>query len=600
MNVASLFATLGFKVEAEPLDHVSEQLEGIKSRLEFLGGVEILRGIFELTESYSGFAEQLGVAATSAGLTVEALQKIQYAAGLAGVTSEDVSNGLARLTRSLYAARKGDQAALDAFKEAGIGAEQLKTFKTSREAMLALGDALKTTTDPIKRQAIVLGLMGRGAANMVEFLASGSEEIERLGTKAERMGAIISGDTIHSLREMEDAFGALKVLFKAFAATVAGGIAPAMTAFADTMSEVYANYHELILTNAKSWFNDLLYNLGFLTGVLLGLAANIMDFIDEHPKLVAAGGPVLKYLLLFAAGAAFLDKMFGLVKGSLMALVTPFRLVGVVAAAVQSFFADLILNIAVLVSVWFPAIGDALLAAAAWISGLSIGWVIAIIAGITVAVHDLWVILTGGKWEDTWIAQLLTKGAKGFAWLADKLGFSTKLIMKMQGMEYKEDSTDAVATGTGPLRDKYAKQESAPYRMNADGEEMITPFQTRDVKREDSDLGMIAYPDDPEPTRGAKIDAMVNALERTNNVAEATAKELEDMRKLGPYPRAPENTTLAPVREGDRSITINNNVNLAVTGTPEKVGNEYKKAVKDVHDTTLRQAHESVKGVLVH
>ena len=80
MDVKTLVAKIGIEADHKPLQHLEHQLESVKSRLEFLGAAEVVKGLFELAERFSGMGEKIETAAVSAGITAEAFQKLSYAA----------------------------------------------------------------------------------------------------------------------------------------------------------------------------------------------------------------------------------------------------------------------------------------------------------------------------------------------------------------------------------------------------------------------------------------------------------------------------------------------------------------------------------------
>src|ERR1700728_2605325 len=166
----SLLTKLGFKADLHPLAAVNEHLEGIQRRLEFLAAAEMVKGIYELTERFSHFAEQLGSSAMSAGLTTDALQKLQFAGELNAVSSEDMTGSLAHLSRQLQAARDGSKEATGAFAKAGITPAQIKGFRTSSDALLTLSDRFQNIQDPIKKQAILMQLAGRSSYRLVGLM----------------------------------------------------------------------------------------------------------------------------------------------------------------------------------------------------------------------------------------------------------------------------------------------------------------------------------------------------------------------------------------------------------------------------------------------
>src|SRR3954470_5783097 len=144
MDLLELVTKMKVQVFDKPVAGLEHRLEKIQHRLEFLGATEIARGLFELVEKFSGLGEQLQASATSAGLTVEELQKLQYAGSMAAVSGEEMGTALTHLTRTLYGAKQGGAEATKAFEDVGISREQLQGFRTGKDALKALADRFAT------------------------------------------------------------------------------------------------------------------------------------------------------------------------------------------------------------------------------------------------------------------------------------------------------------------------------------------------------------------------------------------------------------------------------------------------------------------------
>lgn len=366
MTIRDLVTNWGFKIEHEKLDKVENQLEAIKHRLDFLSAVEVMKGLYELTEKFAHFAEELHVAATSAGITVEAFQKLAFASKQSGISQDEMAGGMARLSRQLYQARLGGEHAQKAFAQAGFSQSQIAGFKTGQDVMMALADRMKGMTDPIQKQALAMQLMGRGSVNMVGFLSQGSAAIKGMGNEAERLGIVLGEKQVEALVKVEHGLQKLWGVAKGIAATFAAYLAPSVTFLIDqTLKYVEAN-RKLIQSEVEKWAHRTAFAMGFLYGlikdvvvIVFGLGKRLIAFSEAHPHIMkvleaiglliaglfAANIAAKKFLQLFNGAKS----MFGALK---FVLTSPFSLM--------------------------------LLA----------------IGGIIVAVHDLWNIFHG---KPTWI-----------------------------------------------------------------------------------------------------------------------------------------------------------------------------------------------------
>ena len=274
-----------FQTDEKGLDAVEHKLDAIKHRLEFLGAVEIAKGIYELTERFAHFAEEIHVAATSAGLTVEAFQKLAFSAQQSGVSQEEMGTAMTRLSRSLYAARMGSEEANKAFAQAGFSPDQVRSFKTGEDAMMALADRMKGMSDPIQKQALALQLMGRGSVHMVGYLSQGSGAIRGMGKEAEALGAVLNEKQVAALVNAEHAFLKLWAAIKGIAASIAAVFAPEVQYIIDCILGWTKANHGLVSVDVTSWIRSFLYGLGFIIGVIEGVIHKIVEFANSHKTL---------------------------------------------------------------------------------------------------------------------------------------------------------------------------------------------------------------------------------------------------------------------------------------------------------------------------
>lgn len=399
--VRELLTKWGFEVEHEKLERTEQQLEGIKHSLELLAAAEIIKGIYELSERFAHFAEELHVAATSAGITVEAFQKLAFAAGQSAVSQEEMEHSMTRLTRNLYEARKGGAEAQKVFADAGFTQDQIAGFKTGSDVLYALSDQFKNIQDPIKKQAIAMELMGRGSIHMVGFLSQGSKAIHGLGQEAENLGIVLNEHQVEALVEVEHALNKLFAIFKSLGAIIASYFAPSMETAIGEFIKFYEVNRKLIDINIRTWVWDVTYALGYVWG--------IVKFVTEAFLKFAQALHIDKYIgtAIFAFGA-YVATLFAVsqalgLAGSAVSLFTwSFAPLGGALKLVRGLLSSIATRLLPLLvsGETAAAAGAAILEAPLWLIALAIG-------AVVVAGHDLWKILHGGSFEDTWVGQMV-------------------------------------------------------------------------------------------------------------------------------------------------------------------------------------------------
>ena len=434
-SLRELTAKIFFEADTKGLEHIEHKLESINSRLEILAAGEILRGIFELAERFSTVGENIETAAISAGLGIEAFQKLAFAAGQNAVSQEELSGALAKLARNLSEARDGSKSAIDAFAAVGISPEQVAGFHDAGEAMAALSDRIAQIDDPIKRAAATMSLLGRGSTKMIKFLSHGSAEMKELSGQADAMGTVLSTEQVENLAKLEDAMSALGLVFKTAGAALAANFAPAIIWLTSAIGKFYAANRKAISVQMEKWAYDITYALGYAYGWFEKITQIVLDFAAAHPTLVRRTGEFA--LALGAVSIALSVAMFALTPFArglellqgLLSIVgktggISFSVVIKAVLLARAAVAKLAMSLGLLVVKTFPALGEAIFAVGAAIEATPIGWLITGIAAITLAAQALWQVFHGKDfWSETWLGQALT-ALKGLgSGLMKKLGF---------------------------------------------------------------------------------------------------------------------------------------------------------------------------------
>ncbi|RYF52439.1 MAG: hypothetical protein EOO38_00070 [Cytophagaceae bacterium] len=416
-------ARIGLEIDAGGLDHFNHRLEGMHRSLEVIAGAEILKGLFEIAERFSGMGEQIETAAASAGITTEVFQELSFAAAQAGVGQEKLGMSLNQLSRQLEAAREGSDGAIETFAKIGISPEQLASFSNSEDALKGVADRVAAIEDPIKRTQTAMKLFGRGGAQMVRFLAQGSAGISEEMENAGKMGAVVSANQIEQLAKLEDALSAFGAVMKAAFATVAVYVAPIIKMVVKDLEDFWQANRALINTNLKKWFGDLAYYIGFIVGFVQGLVKDFNSFIATFPRLSAGIATVIKDLILFSAGWTIGGRVLGLFKdafSAMSAVVTAgklaFDLTSLTAGGFfkvlswgKGFVSDLALALSGLISTTLPGLSAVLGRLGLALAATPVGVLAAGIAALIVAGHDLWKLWQGGDfWKDTWLGQGIT------------------------------------------------------------------------------------------------------------------------------------------------------------------------------------------------
>lgn len=338
--IGDLFAKVGFVVDSKSVSRVDAAIGKVKAAL---GALAAFQGLKAIDGMVSQVAEAAGNAVDTAqklGITVEAVQELDYAAKASGTSLEGMKGALAILSKATEEARGEGGHFADALAGLGITADVV------RDQNWNLGLGLEMIADKIaamppgaERTAAAMNALGKSGIDLIPFLAEGSDGIRRLRKEAADLGVVVDGTTANSFKALSDERGRVGAAIEGLKTQIAVGLLPA--------------------------FREL------TTGALGWIKANRQAFAAGAVKAVKVMIAAIK-----AVGKAF------------MAMLPVFRFLidhwKLLAVAIVAFKG--------------ASIAAAIASGAAWaVANAPLILMAALIAGVVLIVEDLWTAFTGGQ-----------------------------------------------------------------------------------------------------------------------------------------------------------------------------------------------------------
>jgi len=235
-----------------------------------LGGA----GIFALAKGALESADAIGKMADRLGLSTTALQSYQYAAGLAGVSSEQFETAIRRLNTR-------------------IGDGTLK-YKDTASALEAVANQIAATTSGTERARIATEAFGKAGIQLIPMLQGGAAGLQKAREEAERLGLVLDEKTIRQAEALNDELSRLmQVAQRNFQQGLLGGL----VRDSEGLRSVYAD----------PAFRDGLKAFGAFVGETLGFVVRNADTIIRTMRALAV------VYVGFKAGAAIGGKRGALI-----------------------------------------------------------------------------------------------------------------------------------------------------------------------------------------------------------------------------------------------------------------------------------------------
>lgn len=184
----------------------------------------------------------LGELAEQLGISTTLLQELQFGAGQAGVSQQELESAIARFSRTVGEAADGNRTYIETFDALGVGILDSSGRLRSTEAVLRdVSEALAAIDDPARRAAVAADLFGRSGQSLLPILGQGAAGFDQLSQAAAEAGVVLSGEMIAAADVASDRLAALDQQVTKLIQTLAVKFAPALTELLGMAEEFVAS-----------------------------------------------------------------------------------------------------------------------------------------------------------------------------------------------------------------------------------------------------------------------------------------------------------------------------------------------------------------------
>ncbi len=208
--------------------------------------------------------DQLQKLSTKTGIAVEELSKLQYAASLSDLGTEDLGAALVKLNRVMGDAAAGSKTATEALARFGVAPD---AGLSAIEVLGKMADRVKATGDETVIASGLNDVFGKSFANLIPLLKGGADGIKDAGDELERTGGVMSGDLAASSEAFNDNITRLSTKINALKVEILGPLIPLFLEISGAMTTASEKSDKL------SWSGQALKTI-FETMAVLG--ANVV------------------------------------------------------------------------------------------------------------------------------------------------------------------------------------------------------------------------------------------------------------------------------------------------------------------------------------
>lgn len=291
---------------------IKSSFGGLSSALSgFVAGIGV-SGVVAAAKAGLEYASSLGEVAQQLGVTSTDLQTFRAVGLEAGIATEEMDKGLAKLTLSIGKAANGAKQQVETFRELGIAVrDNTGRVRTAGEIIPKLADALAKIKDPATRARIEVELFGKTGQKLDTLLAGGSKAIDNIADAYRKFGAILTPEQIKKADEAADTLQRLKTIMSGKIAGWVADAAPAIVTLIQKLEQLgslpnkYPRLFQLLsmLNSGASGLNPLGRSMNMLglsggktapTAQELQRAVSVMQAeVAERNRLIAKGADKL-------------------------------------------------------------------------------------------------------------------------------------------------------------------------------------------------------------------------------------------------------------------------------------------------------------------
>jgi DNA-binding protein YbaB len=341
MTITELIVKLGFSIDDKALNNFNKGIADTKKGM--LGLIAVtgaaVGAVGALVRTAANQADTLNRNALAAGVNVEQLQRLGFAASQSGSSMEELSTSMRFLNRNVYnALRTGTGTQAEAFQKLGVSMDSLRR-KTPDQLLLEISDRMNKVSSEAEKSALSMEIFGRSGTGLLEFLGKGSEEIQRLTARADAFG-VQTQEQVMTLKAFNDAVGAILFIFNQLRGIIAAKLAPQLIKLMKNFEDFLVVNADIIKSGATDFFKGIVDFITIAVKVSMALAnvflvlASRLGGIDRIVTIVLTGLTLMSGALIIKGIFALTAAVFGFIKALTIAKLVAFAVPIAIAAGI--------------------------------------------------------------------------------------------------------------------------------------------------------------------------------------------------------------------------------------------------------------------------
>ena len=195
---------------------------------------------FAIKSSLSSLVQQgdeLDKASQRAGVSVEALQQLRYAAELSGIGADKLTDAFKEVNNALGQGKEGEKAKI--FEQMGVSiTDATGKIKSADQMLIESADTFKNLGSDTERAVLAMKLFGEGGKELVPLLKQGTDAVREQMKELDELGGVLGGDTVKATVELSDQMTRIKTLMGGVSNSFAEIFLPSAKLVVDVFLEI--------------------------------------------------------------------------------------------------------------------------------------------------------------------------------------------------------------------------------------------------------------------------------------------------------------------------------------------------------------------------
>lgn len=286
--IRELAIKLGLDVDAASFAEGALAAEAVKKGLELIveAAVKTVEFLVDVGKEAIEVASALNDTSQAIGVTTDALQELQYAGGLAGVSAQEMTQAITILSKTMAKAKAGGEEQAKAFASIGVKVKDATgKLRPAEDVMGDIADHFKAMPDGAEKTAKAVELFGRAGARMISMLNEGGEGLAELRQEAHDLGLVMDEDTIKLGDDVGDNIDRLKGIFQAIKIQAGAALFPVLKRITTSIIDWVKVNKDLIRQRLDQMIRTIARAAEVLVGsinVLWGALKLIYAFVESQ------------------------------------------------------------------------------------------------------------------------------------------------------------------------------------------------------------------------------------------------------------------------------------------------------------------------------